>query len=371
MSHISFAQRSSNFNQFQNKRSRTNKMRPSQKHQCRNDGPSGKLVDPSNSCASATRNFVRRLTSGITVTQRSAKGGLSSSSQGGASSTRLNQETASSASAVPFRRSCSFDFLSYGPPVHAFPTAYPPQCPEDPFPCRFGDTSYCKTKLDRRKSTKGGYLQKQIDCDVSSLITTFENLSIRKESANCSGDNINHPADAIAISEGCDVMSPYTTRPFRAPLHSLIKREKVQLALGRSTPLTALLHVTGDKPNSSKAHAEERRQESLDFTSHNTNIQVDVLSGVKHVLDNLLSAFPTDPDDLLPSLSYSSSSSVTSDSDDQSQYSPCLSFVDQDFLSPSCLCTGLPFVAPLMYADKDHELSDLLPTALQMTGDFL
>ncbi|THG95866.1 hypothetical protein EW145_g7888 [Phellinidium pouzarii] len=115
-------------------------------------------------------------------------------------------------------------FIRPAPP-HAFPVPYPPELgPDvDPFPCRFGDFSkFSEVKWERTPATELKHLEVM---NVDTLIASFEKLSI---SGTLTTIDVERPClsmDSLSLwkgSGGC-VNGPYTTRPLRAPLFSLIR----------------------------------------------------------------------------------------------------------------------------------------------------
>lgn len=237
--------------------------------------------------------------------------------------------------------------LQLNSPTYAFPAVYPPQCSEDPFPCRYGNFSLCKARLGPQKRSEERKLQCHASHDVSSLIAAFEKLSIYGEEHDPSEDIENrNGTKALGCAES-GIALTFTTRPLRAPLDSLVRnnshrRQTIQ-GLARINSSSVLFSTTLQP--SKGLCAEEHRQRSIDFQqSYSSQTEGSTeISGADTTL-------PSDSEDLLPSLSYSSSSSAVSD-DGRSQSSPDFSFYERDFLSPLLPCVdSLPY-SPLFSFD--------------------
>lgn len=233
------------------------------------------------------------------------------------------------------------DVLYHDAPPFAFPTTYPPPCPPDPFPCRYGDTSFCKAKLGPRVITRAGCPSAETECDVLSLTAAFEKLTMKGESCISGSES----------SRGYDVTSSYTTRPLRAPLDSMVRRRKQYSILYPSTRISLQSHLLETPPNSEEASMPISAQDLLDTVQQIKNA---TSASREFELDCAASFYSlsTESEDSLPSLSCSSSSSIASD-DGSWQGSPVLSLLEQDFLSPSFLCDDLPSILPSVSSPPD------------------
>lgn len=238
-----------------------------------------------------------------------------------------------------------FDTLQAENPIYAFPAFYPPSCREDPFPCRFGDTSSCKARLGPRQWFERQQSQRDTNHDVLSLVIAFEKLNICGEEYDSSGNSERCNRTGVSGSQGSGLASIYITRPLRAPLDSLVRddanRRPTTLNLAR---ITSNLHLPPAAVQSGKAScAEGRGCSSIDFRQLHSRRARDLTEADKADTTSIYT-LPSDSEEYLPSLSYSSSSSVASD-DGCSQGSPVLSFPEQDFLSPLLLCAddSLPY----------------------------
>lgn len=240
----------------------------------------------------------------------------------------------------------NYDAFRREAPSHAFPTVYPPQCSEDPFPCRFGDTSSFKARVGRR-SLEGGQLQQNTKHDLPSLVAAFEKLDIGGEEHGYTGDDENEDKSRVSGSQGSGSASLFITQPLCAPLDSLIRRKDHRQ---QTIPYLARIASSSrlppaDTPLNEYLCAEERERSSAD-PQQSQSVQTESPTEIGSADTASPYASPSDSEDSLPSLSYSSSSSTASD-DGRSQGSPVFSFCEQDFLSPllpySDLLPHIPF----------------------------
>lgn len=236
----------------------------------------------------------------------------------------------------------TFSALRLESPQYAFPAAYPPLCSEDPFPCRFGDMSFCKARLGRRERPEVGQLQEGT-YDVSSLTAAFEKLSIRESLHDYVEDGNMHAASEASGTKVKGAVSPFITRPLRAPLESLVRNKNCRRETVSS--LSRVASSSASTPGAVRTGKDlcfEEREYTLDSQrSHSYRTHVPIEAGDADPAP--LHTLSSDSEEDLPDLSYASSTSASSD-DGRSQDSPVLSVREQDFLSPL-----LPYVDSLSY----------------------
>lgn len=182
----------------------------------------------------------------------------------------------------------SLDSRSVVPPSYAFPALYPPQCSDDPFPCRYGDTTYIKAKLPHRDGRKSSQSLGEDSIDVQTLISAFEKLEISED--RCEDASI--PAETDFKTYKNTYLSPFEVHPPRAPLVSLV--------LGHTQPYRQEIR---------RKIARQKRKFAI--SSNSPEISNQTISEDSTI--TTLYTLTAGSEDSLPSLSYSSGSDLSDD----------------------------------------------------------
>lgn len=115
----------------------------------------------------------------------------------------------------------SFSWVS---PRYAFPTVYPPQDMEDPFPCRFGINSFPVPQWERTRATKKA--RKHNEVSLEQLSALFGRLSL---SDHADVQEIDTTKDNTCTRSRCcenisAARNPFVVQTYPAPLPCLVRR---------------------------------------------------------------------------------------------------------------------------------------------------